>query len=946
MNTRAIIHLASMSMLAMFACLPTTAQEAFFIYRNDGDFDGFFYDEVKRMSYSKLDLDSVEHDTWVVQEVETTDSLYRIPLTSIDSVGFQQPEIKLNPRLKYLDELGISDYVTKVERSSSPTIIYFDKSIPPELEPQLDDIVVSFYNPKYKKYSWIADEDFEGFAEKVTYVKRRYDDNSLWYIATDPITEISDIFVQLVSIEEVSMDDEGNVRRRMAGFNSESSPRKVTGGSSRLSLINFNGTFHREYSPNEKVKIGIDAGVGLKVDLRMAYQISTSRIFVKTALDTNVSLSPSLSLKSSSDFEATVDGIPKVIKSIKFPHIAPLFQTRPFPDIFVRGAGELSAAVKLPEANFNWSQVFTFDTDRFPMMMSYNGHANGPDGKNNDIFDLDVSKTDVQLSLSGFVQTGVKLSANIETNDWVEKIFSSSIGIDLYSGPKLEGNLNFSLSGLKDDGAYGMLKNSYIKAHVLSCDLEAKAELKTLWRDPEKKTFFDKSFQFGTMEFLVFPRFNKTSAIYNTKTGDLNATAFPSGMTLLPTKVGLKLYDNKGDLVEKAPSKMFFLGGVNHNFEYPFSGLPCGRYVVRPYIEIADIEIPVSDDYLACEAIVTPILDLRQDEEDVSASGADLSYTFITNDPNVQVSGGDSWINASVDDVDIHERFATLNIKVKENNTPFKRKAYIILIAGTGSITSRDTLIVNQDADKLFTYADVVVNYTYHKRTTNGWDDTSGTQTTMTEGPGSMGGFVKLSCTRNEDIITCRGTHDWDLSVPYHFDPDLSLITNTGGSSSGYKKWRFNFSVDVSDPNHPVIMGGSLNYIYDYTMQYIETRWYTTGSQQAGEIFYKRVDDVYIHDENSANWSHEIPYVGSVNNPWEYMSFEGKKLDYQPNQCMVFRLSGPQNVTMSASGRSTDKNDMVIGEDSYVPSWDRRASYTESEFQMGDDAYIEIKLAY
>ena len=52
------------------------------------------------MGYSKFDLDSVEHDVYVVQEIETADSIYRIPLAAIDSVGFVQPEVKFNPRLR------------------------------------------------------------------------------------------------------------------------------------------------------------------------------------------------------------------------------------------------------------------------------------------------------------------------------------------------------------------------------------------------------------------------------------------------------------------------------------------------------------------------------------------------------------------------------------------------------------------------------------------------------------------------------------------------------------------------------------------------------------------------------------------------------------------------------------------------------------------------------
>ena len=82
------------------------AQEAFYIYRNDGDFNGFFYDEVVEMRYSKIGVDSVENDMFVTYEVELADTMYRIPLAAIDSIGFQQPEIKFNPRVKFIGKCG------------------------------------------------------------------------------------------------------------------------------------------------------------------------------------------------------------------------------------------------------------------------------------------------------------------------------------------------------------------------------------------------------------------------------------------------------------------------------------------------------------------------------------------------------------------------------------------------------------------------------------------------------------------------------------------------------------------------------------------------------------------------------------------------------------------------------------------------------------------------
>ena len=92
---RQLRYIASLAIVLM-AVLPMQAQtenQAFYIYQNDGHFDGFFYDEIEKMSFSFLDTLGVEHDEIVSQEIVTADSTYRIMLSAIDSIGFVQPEI-------------------------------------------------------------------------------------------------------------------------------------------------------------------------------------------------------------------------------------------------------------------------------------------------------------------------------------------------------------------------------------------------------------------------------------------------------------------------------------------------------------------------------------------------------------------------------------------------------------------------------------------------------------------------------------------------------------------------------------------------------------------------------------------------------------------------------------------------------------------------------------
>ena len=97
-------HMFWAAWVLLFAlALPSQAQQAFYIYRNDGTIHTFFTVDIDSMACSTLDVDSVVHADFVVQEVYTPDSVYRIPMESIDSVAFVTPETKYCPGVKVLE---------------------------------------------------------------------------------------------------------------------------------------------------------------------------------------------------------------------------------------------------------------------------------------------------------------------------------------------------------------------------------------------------------------------------------------------------------------------------------------------------------------------------------------------------------------------------------------------------------------------------------------------------------------------------------------------------------------------------------------------------------------------------------------------------------------------------------------------------------------------------
>lgn len=115
-------------------------QDALYIYRNDGGFNGFFFGDIERFEYSRIDTLGVEHEDYVVQEIITADSIYRIPLSAIDSIGFVTPETVYKKDVTHTTESKLWDYVTA---SDSATMIRLASNTPKELVPKVGDKLVT-----------------------------------------------------------------------------------------------------------------------------------------------------------------------------------------------------------------------------------------------------------------------------------------------------------------------------------------------------------------------------------------------------------------------------------------------------------------------------------------------------------------------------------------------------------------------------------------------------------------------------------------------------------------------------------------------------------------------------------------------------------------------------------------------------------------------------------
>ena len=182
----------------MTVVLTTTAQtigEAFYIYRNDGQFNAFFRDEVDSIAYSHYDADSLFYDEIVMQLVYTADSLYRIPLAAIDSVGFVQPETKYKEDAVPL--IGsIFDYLI----SSDSLSLIFALSTPSTLLPNIGDKLVA---------TDLTDKLPIGFSGTVRQVEQTADG----YVVSCDSLALEEVVEQFYGVVEiVGQQSDGNVQ--------------------------------------------------------------------------------------------------------------------------------------------------------------------------------------------------------------------------------------------------------------------------------------------------------------------------------------------------------------------------------------------------------------------------------------------------------------------------------------------------------------------------------------------------------------------------------------------------------------------------------------------------------------------------------------------------------------------------------------------------------------
>lgn len=125
-------------LLMSVICGAMAQNDAMYVYRNDGVINAFLKSNIDHVCYSQLDVDSVAHAEYVVQEVWAVDSVYRIPLEKIDSVSFITPKTVYQP-----GTVNITSEMREYIIASDSLMLTFAQNTPTNLLPQLGDKLVN-----------------------------------------------------------------------------------------------------------------------------------------------------------------------------------------------------------------------------------------------------------------------------------------------------------------------------------------------------------------------------------------------------------------------------------------------------------------------------------------------------------------------------------------------------------------------------------------------------------------------------------------------------------------------------------------------------------------------------------------------------------------------------------------------------------------------------------
>lgn len=250
-----------LGMLGIQTASAQQTQDALYIYRNDGGFNGFFFADIDRIEYSKVDTLGVEHDDYVVQEVYALDTLYRIPLNAIDSVTFVTPETIYKKDVVHTTESDMWNYVIS---SDSVSMLKLATNTPSGMIPKVGDKIVTTKSREF------LPGGFYGVVKKVS--------TSSGYITVNcEVPELTELFDQVVFKAAAVGSPDGGSSARTRGEESATNEFEIPAVNFMRSLgggdINYDLGNNWSLKGNGSMELGVNHKVNLRAFMAIRWAL-------------------------------------------------------------------------------------------------------------------------------------------------------------------------------------------------------------------------------------------------------------------------------------------------------------------------------------------------------------------------------------------------------------------------------------------------------------------------------------------------------------------------------------------------------------------------------------------------------------------------------------------------------------------------------------------------
>ena len=553
----------TLSLLVTVIAGALAQNDAMYVYRNDGEINAFLKADVDSIVYSQIDLDSLTHSEYVVQEVWTVDSVYRIPLEVIDSVSFVTPPTVYKSGVINLAD-NLMNYVVGAEKQT----LMLKADTPILLLPQAGDRLVLLEGCAALP---------NGFAGEVKTVNAAGDH-------IDVIcgqVYIEDIFDSYCSVQTLLGYADEEERKQPVRSKSNSTRTVYNPDDLMITLgpytVSASGELSQGIIPNGD--LALKGGGSFSVTLEPAFRIHTFLIVGEGhGLYFSCSITGSLSVTSKTSIYGGIEWTHEFLNPVEYfpiPETAGLVNFYLNPGLFIRANAVVTSSTTATR-NYTFGMAFDYS--------SIGGRVVRPS--------LGGRQASSTTEMEGCIDGSIAFGTYFETGFSLLSRELAKVCVRGEYGVQASGN--FVLRNSDIDNAeintelyerlkassveYGPFVNASLNASVLNTS--AGPSLQISWTDEK---------------WNLVPTFSKTKLTHTPGSAtSIDAYSELSGDCLFPVPVGYKLFDEDQNEVADymAPEKYT---NAESSLEHSFTGLHLNRdYIVYPKVKVFGYDVLAS----------------------------------------------------------------------------------------------------------------------------------------------------------------------------------------------------------------------------------------------------------------------------------------------------------------------------------------------------------------